>query len=889
MYRKLLLSISTICGISCSYALEPMVDVSFENFAQNLKTRNKGSFEGCLPKGVKADFPAWNHSIVVTKKLKEDNLEFLRFNVKKFDEAVLFSLPGKIEGKYYKLQVYGRCPDSPLNLHIRKKSYPYTTYLNADIAKNKSWEEYKFIFQLDDKRVPYKKLGLYLSLKKGITDVAFVKLTKSSREEYIKNNLTKIKRPEKGLKNLFRNSRFPLGRQTGWHGLCEYESDKDNPGPSGAPSLKIKLSKYKSLFSEPFQTDDPDSDIHISFAYKAEAKCGFTIMQGHKKTSIIKSLPVTKKWKRVELTFSPAPLVRGFGIGFYGRGTLYIDSLMAYSGKESQPYASQGECEIALAPNNTEIKNTRIQFSDEKALVRYYATGSFNNTLLRAKVINLYGEEKELPAVNLNKNPLGHIDYGVFEEKSLGQFRVEVWAEKDGKRVSPYNEIVMTRIRRPHYWGKDAPESPFGGHFDTGMAKMMKAAGMNWVRLVDNCMQATCWAWLEPEKGKWDFSADAKIKVFRKEYMKVYGFLGSCPPWASTYSGRNVKNGYFDKMGIPKDINAFRNYIRKVVSHYKGLIDEYQFQNEPWASRFWYKDYDPETGKFSQQGTGAKDYAKFSKIAYEELKKVYPEARLIGFNTKAGNKGRKWTKDVFDYGAYQYCDGIDYHYYNSRELLDCVPTVKPDIPYADKAYEDIINYISGKVKPPLKPVIMSEGNPMVSAAVPWNKTGSNDYSGMYKHTLPWESTESSKLVKLADSTCRFVIAHLSLGVKRIFLYSDKHFHTLLDPSVFPVLAGSDGLPYPTLPAFSNMAWLLEDRKFIKRVPVGKGVWAYIFSGKGKSVAVISGLKDGAYTVPQNGKFEILDLFGNQSKRVYQGHLLYVVSELSPHELAPKLK
>ena len=129
--------------------------------------------------------------------------------------------------------------------------------------------------------------------------------------------------------------------------------------------------------------------------------------------------------------------------------------------------------------------------------------------------------------------------------------------------------------------------------------------------------------------------------------------------------------------------------------------------------------------------------------------------------------------------------------------------------------------------------------------------------------------------------CRFVISHLALGVKRVFLYSDHCYTHLLSAPTFPVLLGADGYPHPSLAAFSNMAWLLEDRKFVKCIPVGKMVWAYLFDGRGGTVAVISGERNGRFKFKPAEGIELTDLFGNRigGKADYKGNLLYVTSSL----------
>ncbi len=153
------------------------------------------------------------------------------------------------------------------------------------------------------------------------------------------------------------------------------------------------------------------------------------------------------------------------------------------------------------------------------------------------------------------------------------------------------------------------------------------------------------------------------------------------------------------------------------------------------------------------------------------------------------------------------------------------------------------------------------------------------FAGLYKHTIPWKSTDD--YINAADMNCRFVLSHLALGVKRVFLYSDHCYTDLLTAPTFPVLLGADGYPHPSLAAFSNMAWQLEDRKFIKCIPVGEKVWAYLFEGRGAVVAVISGERNGRFTFKPAEGLEITDIFGNRiwGKVMYKGTLLYVTSRL----------
>ena len=63
--------------------------------------------------------------------------------------------------------------------------------------------------------------------------------------------------------------------------------------------------------------------------------------------------------------------------------------------------------------------------------------------------------------------------------------------------------MVATRVVRPRYWNKDAPDSPFGVHVVPQRESLLaaKASGANWARLHDAGLFLIGWAFLEPKKG----------------------------------------------------------------------------------------------------------------------------------------------------------------------------------------------------------------------------------------------------------------------------------------------------------------------------------------------------------------------------------------------------
>ena len=878
----LILTVCLLSGISLC-AGETIADFDFGKPGKEWNIHAKGIFKGTLPEGLDPDFPGWTKSVVKSELIKDGNIVFTRFAVTEFNNAVQFSA-GKLRfdnGGIYKLEVVSR-GNAPVSVNLRKNDPPYAYYYN-DTTQGSLDVFVKSTLYANLGGMPgheeFKDIRCFLSLKAGVTDILSIKITKVTEGEL----QASIKRPGKGIANFFRNSRFPLGLQSGWSldGGFEagsVEADDSNPGPDGVPSLKIHIAALSAsarrtgLFSEPFQTSDPSVQNHISFSYKGFGDWTAVITdnfgRGYLDMSILakKTLVPSNSWTTVRLDFKPNPMAKSMTIALTGKGgTLWLDTIRAWAGDGDAAYLSQGECEVALAFPISDASIARIQFVDEPAKLKYCITGNVKDAILKSKAVTIYGEDRTLPDI---ANPgKGEIDFSTaLAGRPLGQFRIEAWIEREGKRISPFNEMVVTRVRRPIHWNEDAPSSPFGCHFAASpiIIPMMKAAGINWVRLHDAGTPYIGWYHLEPEKGKWQFRDDA-IQRYREWKIKILGDLQTAPLWASSYkgSGKQSVHGYFDTYWTVEDWDGWTNYVKTVCSRYKGIIDGYYVWNEPAPDNgacFLHDSYIEGKGYSLTKTDGAKNQARLCELATKTAKEVDPNLYISGPNINSGGvTGRKFNQAMVDAGSFNYCDFIDYHVYIQTEA---------GFP-GDKLEQNYKELIAPLLDTGFKkPVHMSEGTSG------WGIK----YEGMYKQSTPWEQ-DYSEILPASDAICRFVVRLLSLGVERVNLYTANGYSYLgIQPGCFTMLNG-DGYPHPALAAYSNMAWQLEDRKFAKCVPVGDKVWAYIFEGHDGMVAVISGFSNGRYTVPNSSVLETCDLFGNPSKGEYKGSLLYVKSKL----------
>ncbi len=456
-------------------------------------------------------------------------------------------------------------------------------------------------------------------------------------------------------------------------------------------------------------------------------------------------------------------------------------------------------------------------------------------------MVNVYGDEVLLRPVALARAKAGTLGYGVFPRRPYGAFRIEVWAEDAaGARASPFNELVVFRLRRPRFWMLDAPDSPFGVHTNstTRHILMAKAIGANWTRLHDAGLNYIGWYWLERKPGEWTFF-DADIHRYRSYGMKVLGLLSTAPEWASHFE--KPHNGYFDRFYQPKDLGQYASYVRTVVERYLGVIDTWDVWNEPWNAGWWAVGYDEKTQQYLTSAEPQADFARLQRTAYEAAKSVDAGVSVLGINTTAGANGGNWTRGVAGAGGLETCDAICYHQYTSGAVGQPGDSVETGRRLG-------LGPVLQDGQPP-RPVWMTEGSPVNGAGVMGG--------GFYRYTA---DAGGENYFQTSDRLARFLTSHLAEGNGKIFLYS-MHSQTYFSnpPSPWRVLVTPEGYLHPTAAAHSTLAWLLECTRFSRRVAVGEGVTAYLFAGDGYSVAVISpAARHAPYALPAGA----MDLFGN---------------------------
>ncbi len=831
---------------------------------------------GMLPAGW-SDDSSWAKVWVSYRMVTQPGRRFFRAEVTRLDDgrAQLHHLiPDFAEVTYFRLTMTARSrAASSAEVGIRMAGEPYRFLWRTNIGLQHDWRDYTFDFKLNRNPQP---VGLWINLGSvGSIDLSAVRLVRMTREQLMAE--LKARYAGGGPRNLLRNTRMPLGLQSGWS-LDRDSSDGDDvqiapdakvPGPSGAAALSIRSERRARLTTAPFAAPRA-FEAHVASVYvRGKGKVHLDVVAGKRLRGGAGSAELSGAgWKRLSVRFMPEILRRFYALRLGCEGEIWIDALQVEPGEKAGPYRSQLACEVALAVDSP----ARVQFDDEPAAVRYAVTGKASKAVLKAKVVTPYGAAKDLPPVRLPNGFLrgGELRYDVFPDRPRGVFRIEAHvASADGEQISPPNELVVFRLRRPRYWMKDGHNSAFGTHTlsTTRHILMAKAIGVNWTRLHDAGTRYIGWYHLEPEKGRWAFR-DKELKRYRRYGMKIVGLLSTAPKWASHFSHENPHSGYFDRFYQPLRMEDFAHYVRTVTKRYSGgVIDTWDVWNEPWIHAWWPVDYDEtrkgrEGYKTSRNAQG--DFARLMATAYKTAKAIDPDATVLGVNSTThapGGRnfgGSEWTRGVVEAGGLEHCDAIAYHDYTGAVRGypgdDC-----------EKGFQTAVGPIIEKLGRCPRGVWMTEGSSI----------GGIIGDGFYNHTLPYAPTEN--VFDTTDRLCRYLVSLLAQGVRKIFLYS-MHCHNYFGTTEYRVLLTPEGYLHPCAAGLSTTAWLLDEMKPVKRLVPCAGVTAYLFEGDGRATAVLSPTPGHApYNPPRAERVEVLDLFGNplpEGEKLGR-HLVYV--------------
>jgi hypothetical protein len=166
-------------------------------------------------------------------------------------------------------------------------------------------------------------------------------------------------------------------------------------------------------------------------------------------------------------------------------------------------------------------------------------------------------------------------------------------------------------------------------------------------------------AGIAPQKGKFDFSrSDCMVDEAQRCGLSIMPILGQfdwpsyraeppVPPYAQQKVGTGTVGGR--RMTWPT-IEAWKDYVRALTSHYKGRVAFWEVLNEPNLSMT------------------PQEYVPYLKAAYEAAKEGDPSCKVVGVCATSDRAGRpdSFTQKVLELGGAGCFDILSVHLYDTH-------------------------------------------------------------------------------------------------------------------------------------------------------------------------------------------------------------------------------
>lgn len=163
------------------------------------------------------------------------------------------------------------------------------------------------------------------------------------------------------------------------------------------------------------------------------------------------------------------------------------------------------------------------------------------------------------------------------------------------------------------------PASPFGiagvmrwpdwGSFSQPVDTFLQT-GAAWVR------EDFVWGLIQPTEQKYEWTATDRIAgALAERKVNVLGIISYSANWATP--AKEDDNQPSAVSFYPPDLDKYANFVRTLVSRYKGTVKHWEIWNEPDNALFWKPKPD------------ARRYAELLRVAYKAVKQADPSAKVL--------------------------------------------------------------------------------------------------------------------------------------------------------------------------------------------------------------------------------------------------------------------
>ncbi len=309
-------------------------------------------------------------------------------------------------------------------------------------------------------------------------------------------------------------------------------------------------------------------------------------------------------------------------------------------------------------------------------------------------------------------------------------------------------------------------------------AKLARALGARTHRV------GLAWHELSPSEGvnRWD-RQDELFKTTLAAGLRIQTGLGYSSVWAA--EGAPEDATWRVRITYPPRVDAWRDYVRSTVERYRGRVFAYEVWNEPDLEGFY-------RGSTEQ-------YLELLRIASEEIRRADPQALVMsgGFATVLGHGGRRLNPDIQVRTLREAAHLFDLHVLHQHGLFDSFYSALTGP--LDEMRRDL---------PQPRPLYFNE------TSVGTQFTDAEDQA----KTLPKKFT--------------FAASHGAVGYNW-FIFRGRTTHT----NHYAMVDMRNGEPRPVFVAYAALARELAGLRYDRRIDIGEGRFAFLFSGPERHVLV----------------------------------------------------
>lgn len=703
---------------------------------------------------------------------------------------------------------------SPVEILLRQRGKPYTTYGSAAFKVTDKWKTYSFtaISRHDDE-------SAYFMI--SFTDRG--KLMIGRAELYDVTETIAQKRPRQG--NLIPNSSFEVGLDRWGVQVRDHQNLAaamqirfsepaphivDGNSPEGRSHLRIDLPSASRLnITSPYVEISPGNQYTISCWLAADrpmtVSLGFGRGDFNTGSTIRKSFRLTTKWRRIffSAVLPPAPENRYFfKLQAIGPGKIKLDGTSLSYGENPEQYSTK-ELEVGFSREN---QQTIFFRHDPVPISTRVINRTDQNIVFTVKSYDFWQNERIL--VERKMGPGASDLVFEFPSETKGYYRLRAEVSAKGT-IHDAAEMAIGIVNPPRL--VNSVDSPFGAHvsFTPRMLEYARMLGVKWLRM--HPPHGTKWFIVQKEKGDFRFYDEPIVAAQEKGFM-ILGLLADTPRWASSAppDQRSERVGSF-RSYPPRRISDWRNYVYETTKHYAGVIDHWEVWNEP----------DIDFLKINRIGgayhTKSQAYSHLLQVAHEAARQGNPGSTIVG-GCASHAPPTKWVRKIFREGAYQHMDVLSFHRYTDGRPADVLPT--PTGRYVSELKDLMRRYGDGRVKP----IWESESglmHPRTSYA--------NITEVSHKYTIPAEDGPSYLV--------RNYIHLLAHGVAKWFYYHMFVNHRI-DRREGSGFFEWDGSPRPLAIAYSVLAGILEGASFENRLNMPPGIEGYRFRDENRRISIV---------------------------------------------------